>query len=200
MGEARFIAPGDSVRLSATFQDDVTSGIFPQVTIYSPTGAQVGQLDLTHVALGRWEATFVVPATPSGVFIAHYAVYTDAGHTTRSALYGADQDLLITDFKPFWNELRSAAGSGVADSYGEAIKILLGVSAKANMRIDQTTYNANGFLEQARIRIFATPAAAAAASVDAADGFDGEIARVDLTGVADLVHLTLPDNVLGLLT
>jgi hypothetical protein len=61
-------------------------------------------------------------------------------------------------------------------------------------------YDVNGFLTSARIRIFETSALASAATVDAADGVDGELARVDLTGVADLIHLALPDNVLGLLT
>jgi len=198
MSATLLAAPGQSLMLSLTLEDGASAGVFPQATIYNSAGAQIGQVNLVHAAKGRWTGAFTMPPAPGGIFVVHYAVYSDSGHSLLSPRYGADEDRIITDFRAIWDELRTS--SGVVGSYGEALKILLGVSAKANMRIDKTVYDGNGFLETARIRIFNSKAQAQAATVDAADGVDGEIARVDLTGVADLVYLTLPDNVLGLLT
>jgi hypothetical protein len=192
-------APGQTVTLSLTLEDGTAAGVFPQATVYNPAGAPLGTVDLTHAAKGRWTGPFALPATtPGGIHKVHYAVYLDAAHTLLDPLHGADEEEFNTDFRAIFDELR--ANSGGAGSYGQALKVLLGITGKANMRIDKTVYDVNGFLTSARIRIFETSALASAATVDAADGVDGELARVDLTGVADLIHLALPDNVLGLLT
>lgn len=197
MGEALFAAPGQSVELSLTVENYRTSGIYPRATVYNPSGLAVAVVDLVHVADGRWAASYTLPSSPIGIYDVHYKVYTDSGYTTLSANQGGDQDRIVTDFRAFWDELR--ASSGVAGSYGEALKVVLGITGKANMRIDNTVYDGNGFLQQARIRVFPDAATAAAATVDATVP-EGEIATVDLTGVADAIHLSLPDSVLGLLS
>lgn len=199
MSDTLYAAPGSTVRLSMTLDDYASSGVYPRARVYNEaSGLLIATVDLSHVAFGRWESTYALPAAPGGSYIVHYAVYSDAGHTVLSTRYAGDQDRILSNFQMIWNELR--ANSGVAGSYGQAIKVMLGITAKANMRIDKTTYDANGFLETARIRIFETAAAATSATVDALDGVDGEIWRVDLAGVADLTHLILPDNVLGVLS
>ena len=84
----------------------------------------------------------------------------------------------------------------VAGSFGQAIKILMGISAKSNMRFDNAVYDSNGFMTSARIRVFAN-------STDATNSTPGgtgenEIFTLQLTGTPDGTFVCTPSTVLGL--
>jgi hypothetical protein len=77
-----------------------------------------------------------------------------------------------------------------SDTVRTAFRVLLATAGKSNFRIDQMTYSANRLLTSARLRLFATRAAAEASTIDAA-GAEGAFATIDLT---ETPHLTLPSR------
>lgn len=68
-----------------------------------------------------------------------------------------------------------------------AIAELAGMNHK-NAVVDKYVYNARRFATSFRVRVFADAAAAAAATIDAADNADGEIARYVGTSTDDATH------------
>lgn len=67
---------------------DGDTGKFPQVSVYDSAGAPVSgsPFNLTHVALGLYQATWTNPST-EGHFSAIFVVYNEAGHTIVSNKY-----------------------------------------------------------------------------------------------------------------
>jgi hypothetical protein len=80
---------------------------------------------------------------------------------------------------------RSAIGEPLtvttAGTVGDALRVILGLMY-GNAVLDNTGFNGKGLLTSGRVRLFATPAAAAAATDGAADDAQGEWARFVLTG------------------
>jgi hypothetical protein len=198
MAELILAAPGSSARLSLTLPKPISS-LFPQALIYNASDALVATVNLGATApAGRYTGVFSVPSTP-GKFTVHYNTFTDAGRTTLSKRFGADQDVVISDFAvalapDVWNVLTTAAGT--AGTYGEAVKLLLGSIGKANYRIDNMVYDTNGFLQAARIRVFPN-AVIAAASTSGGTG-EGELYTIAISGTPSFSFPNLPSTVLGL--
>jgi hypothetical protein len=63
-----------------------------------------------------------------------------------------------------------------AGTVGDALRVIFGMLYD-NAMLDETDYDPKGVLTSGRVRLFATPAAAAAATDGAADDADGEWAR-----------------------
>lgn len=191
MGVLLLSSPGASVQLSLTLEDlDATK--FPQATVYDSSDSLVATVDLPHVVNGRYSASYTTPGT-ADKFSVQYIVYSDSGHTALDTDYGADQDSLITDiYDSVWSTARTAGGAG---SFGEAVRTVLGVAGKSNMRIDLMVYDVNGFLTSARIRLFPN-SATASASTSGGTG-EGEILTMNLSGTPDALFSVLPTTVLS---
>jgi hypothetical protein len=153
---------------------------------------------------GRHLTTFTAPAT-AGQYTIFWEVYDDAGHTTLSDRNRPSEEA-VTVVKigsiplDVWKVLRSETfGDG---SMGNALKLLMGSMGKANLRIDKMTYDANGFLQSAKMRVFPDEPTATASTARAAldNSLEGALFEIDLSGVADGTHLTLPSTMLGVLT
>ena len=91
----------------------------------------------------------------------------------------------------YQNELhsfRSAAGESLAvvavGSLGDALKAVFG-ALYANAVLDNTTFNTVGLLTGGRVRLFPSPALAAAATDGAADDAQGEWARFTIFAEAE---------------
>ena len=90
----------------------------------------------------------------------------------------------------------------VAGSLAEYLVKAVGV-AQENTVIDggagaaEIVYDTTPFALTSRLRIFATPAEATAATPGAADGADGEIARVTYTGTPHGTYAALPGSLKG---
>lgn len=180
---------GETVPITLVLEDGNTAQ-FPQAEIYDEAGsATPTTVNLTHVANGYYRGTYAVTTAEKQTIV--FVVYSDAGHTTESSVYSRTTDILVSD--AIWDAPRA----GVAGSFGEALQALLGIAGKANVRMDNFTYDVNGFLTSTRMRVFSS-SAAASASTDGGTG-EGEILTVNLTGVVDGTFNTLPGTVLGTL-
>lgn len=71
-----------------------------------------------------------------------------------------------------------------AGTVGDALRVVFG-ALYANAILDETVYNTKGVLTSGRVRLFSTPAAAAAATEGAADDSEGEWARFEITATAE---------------
>jgi len=196
-------APAETVQLALVLTDGAT-GLYPQARIYSEAGVLVaGPLDLSHVSEGLYRTTWVVAAAQKYVVV--YTVYSDALHTIDlSATREKGEDLIVADAPAgdasivadaVWDEARS--GHGASGSFGEALRVLLGSQAKANFRIDTMSYNVDGFLTTARVRVFPSMATASASTPGGVG--EGEIHTITITGAPDGTFPVLPATVLGLL-
>lgn len=182
---------GDSVTLSLVLGDGGT-GMYPTAYVYDEAGSLDATVDLSHTSLGRYAGSFTVG---SGRFFAHYVVYSDAGRTTVSPLYQADQDTITTELaSQVWDAPRS--GVTVAGSMGEAVRLMLGSIGKANYRIDNAVYDANSFMTSCRLRVF--PDSATATASTAGGSGEGELYTVTVSGTPDGTFPQLPSTVLGL--
>ncbi len=125
---------GDPLPLSLTLLDGDT-GMFPQAHVYDSAGSSVAgsPFDLTHVALGRYTNTAFTP-TAEDIYTALFITYTNAGHTSESAVHGR-----------------------VEESYD--VKAI-----EEFVRDDALTFDANNKLLTARRRIFPTAALANAST------------------------------------
>lgn len=87
---------GDPLPLSCTLITGA-SGLFPQAFVYDSTGAPVAgsPFDLAEVgATGRYTNQAFTPTTKE-VFTALFVVFTDAPHTTESALHGRHEEMYL---------------------------------------------------------------------------------------------------------
>jgi hypothetical protein len=199
----RSALPGESIPLTLTLETGLAT-LFPRAQLLDPVGAAVGApVALTPVAGqdGTYIASITLPST-AGHYTVRYNVYTDAGFTSLSTLdLPTEETIVLADVATdVWRVLRNVTVP--SGSYGEAMKALLGISGKANYRIDKMTYAPNRFLQNAKLRVFPDEATATASTSRASGNNDleGAIIEVDLSGVADILHQTLPSTVLGLLT
>ena len=94
------------------------------------------------------------------------------------------------------------AGHLAPGTVGHALLTGLGVPQQ-NVLLDggaghaEIVYSADGLMTTSRLRIFATPAAAIAATPGAADGADSEIALITYTGIAHGTYPKLPGTYSG---
>lgn len=192
--------PGSSVGVSLTLEDGNT-GQYPNVQLVDSTGALIGSpIDLDHAHDGTYVG--IIPAAPltTGYYHLHFAVWADISRTIPSSVYSRDNEILVVETQTteiasaVWDQL--VDNNQVAGSFGQAIKILMGISAKSNMRFDNAVYDSNGFMTSARIRVFAN-------STDATNSTPGgtgenEIFTLQLTGTPDGTFVCTPSTVLGL--
>lgn len=123
---------------------------------------------------------------------------TAANQTTIISALGVIDDFLDTEIaaiKAKTDNLPSdpADASDIAASFtalNTKVDELAGLLHK-NARLDNTTYNANGFMTSARLRVFASAAACNAATDGAADDADGETLRYLITSVEEGVAKVL---------
>lgn len=89
-----FYTPGVSVALTMNLDDGAT-GLFPRAFIWS-NGSLETSVDLVHVGLGRYSAPWTPGIIPKN-YDALFLVYTDAGHTTESAVYTREMEKWQSD-------------------------------------------------------------------------------------------------------
>lgn len=87
---------GEAVPLALILEDGNTSK-FPQAKVYDAVGSAVpvSTVDLTHLTLGYYYASYVVPSASK--FTVVYTVFDDVGRTVISPAYTRAQDILIAD-------------------------------------------------------------------------------------------------------
>ena len=127
----------------------------------------------------NWTATL-------GQFSAKYLTYIDAGHTTQANYEPALSRVRIldaeTEAQRVW--LVEMADVVAAGTQGEALAAVAGHAGRNTVLdggagiADVVHDVTNNQLQSARLRVFATKAAADAATLGAADGADGELFRL----------------------
>jgi len=135
---------------------DGLTGLYPQAKVYSAAGALVATVALVHIAEGLYGANW----TPSviGYYAGVFTVYTDSGHTTPSTDYEKSGDEIEVTATMTDDVLEALLVDHMdSGSVGEAITLMLGL-LHHNFLLDNPTYNDDGLLTAARIRIFPTAA------------------------------------------
>ena len=192
--------PSSSIGVSLTLEDGNT-GQYPNVQLIDSTGALIGSpVDLDHAHDGTYVG--VIPALPAtlGYYHLHFAVWADVSRTISSSVYSRDNEILLIQTQAndiaaaVWEE--ALADHIAAGTMGQAMSVLLGISAKSNMRFDNAVYDSNGFMTSARMRVF-PDSATASASTQGGTG-EGEIFTLQLTGTPDGTFVCTPTGVLGL--
>lgn len=191
--------PSTAITISLVLEDGNQTK-YPQAQLLNSFGAAIGSpVNLTHGYDGTYVGTLTTPAS-NGVYPLHFVVFDDAGRTIESTLYGRDNDSLVVeqDLSEIENDVWKVLRSSIATpgSFGEAVKVIMGISAKSNMRLDNEVYDVNGFMTSARLRVF--PDIATASTSTPGGSGEGEIFTVNITGTPDGVHICAPSTVLGL--
>lgn len=177
---------GQSILLELQLEDEA-AGLFPQVTIYTDGGAvEAGPLDLADRGGGLYQVSWTAT---EGQFSARFLTFSDAAHTTRTNHEPGLSHLEITDRDAanvaiagaVWDEDKGA--HVLPGSFGEATIAAAGHAGlhcvlDGGDGLPNIPHNTNNNMTSARLRIFATAADAAAATMGAADGADGEILRL----------------------
>ena len=155
---------GATVPLVLLLSDGATNR-YPRVEVF-PAGASAPGwvLDLTHVARGRYESSFV--PSQSGTYVAVFTVYSDPSHTVEDVSYPREQEQIIVT-------------NDNLDGISQKLIRLLGLSHE-NAFIDSTVYDASGQLVSARLRIFDSRDHAVAAT-DGGNETAGLIAVYEIT-------------------
>lgn len=130
----------EPVTLSA-LAGDGRGDMFAQARLYNAAGTLVSTLTVPHVAEGLYQVSYT--PTVEGYFSTIYQFYLDSGHTIDAGYEKEGESLNVNSIKT-------------------NIARLLGL-AHENSVVDQQTYNGDGMLTSARIRVYdnATNAAAA---------------------------------------
>jgi hypothetical protein len=129
---------GSAVPIVMILEDGVQTQ-YPQAEIYAGGGTvPVVTLDLLHKAKGRYEGSWTPTAT--GVYTAHFIVYSDAGHTIESIAYTREAEQLIVT-------------ENDADDLALMMVRVLGL-VHENVFIDNTVHDLDGQLVAARVRVF----------------------------------------------
>ncbi len=183
--------------------EDGATGLFPQAVLRDEANVNVAAspIDLVHVTEGLYAPSSAI-AMPAGVeFVnATYITYTDAGHTTESTTNQRAHDVFVRADAAIttaaiadavWEELLTDHSTTVG-SVAEAMFIIKGLMHE-NYMLDNTTYDANGFMTAGRIRIFST-AGAVTAATDGGSG-EGETHTFTIGGVAETTPNTQPATV-----
>ena len=183
--------PNWKVNDTAVLAVAVSRGGSP-VTGLSPTCALTRQSDGQYYDwAGGWQVapiTTVMPELYTGYYEVQFdqsVAQADAWETYR-AIYQS-----VGASKFFQSELhvfRSAVGeiiySTAVGTIGDALRVIFGMLYD-NAMLDETTYGSKGVLLSGRVRLFSTPAAAAAATEGAADDAEGEWARFEITATEE---------------
>jgi hypothetical protein len=139
---------GQAVTLAEILEDGNES-VYPQAEIYSPgSSTPIISVDLDHIAKGRYEGQWT--PTTIGTYVVLFIVYSDIARTIENIVYTREAEQIFV------------SQSGV-DDLASAITRILGLTHE-NAFIDNTTYDINDQLLQARIRIFESRASAQAAT------------------------------------
>jgi hypothetical protein len=119
--------------------EDGVEDQYPRAEIFQAGMAvPVATLDLPHVALGRYEASWT-PASP-GMYSAHFIVYSDPVHSVENITYTREiESVYVTDHSK--------------DDLAAMIVRILGL-VHENAFIDNTVHDIDGQLVAARVRIF----------------------------------------------
>lgn len=91
------VVVGEDVVLDLALADGDT-GSFPQAIVYNSAGAVVATVNLSHVADGLYQGTFLgADNSVLGIFAAHFIVYQDPGHTITANKYDrVSEDLVVS--------------------------------------------------------------------------------------------------------
>lgn len=139
---------GQTVVFSLVLENGA-SNFYPQAEVYaSGSGTPTATIDLTHIAKGRYEGTWL-PSTV-GSYTAQFFIYVDAGHTIESIIFTREAEQVFV------------TASSLDDLAVRLLRVLGLVHE--NTYIDNTVYDSNNQLEAARVRIFDSKANAQAAT------------------------------------
>ena len=123
--------------------EDGAEDQYPQAEIYAAGGVTpLATLDLLHKVKGRYESSWIPTAT--GVYTAHFIVYSDAGHLVESIVYTREVEQMVVTVND-------------TDDIALMMVRVLGL-VHENVFIDNTVHDVDGQLVAARVRIFATKA------------------------------------------
>lgn len=123
--------------------EDGAEDQYPQAEIYAAGGlVPLDTLDLLHKVKGRYEASWIPSAT--GVYTAHFIVYSDAGHVAESVVYTREAEQMVVTVND-------------TDDVALMMVRVLGL-VHENVFIDNTVHDINGQLVAARVRVFASKA------------------------------------------
>lgn len=140
---------------------------YPQAEIYAAgSTVPVVTLDLPHKIRGRYEAAWTPTAT--GVYTAHFIVYSDIGHTVENIAYTREAEQLVVT-------------ENDADDLALMMVRVLGL-VHENVFIDNTVHDLNGQLVAARVRVFDSKANVEAAT-DGGSETTGLIATYEMSTI-----------------
>jgi hypothetical protein len=139
---------GTAVPIVMIMEDGVQNQ-YPQAEIYAGGATTpLAVLDLAHKSKGRYENNWT-PST-TGVYTAHFIVYSDPSHTTENVAYTREAEQLIVT-------------ENDADDLALMMVRVLGL-VHENVFIDNTVHDVDGQLVAARVRIFDSKANVEAAT------------------------------------
>lgn len=140
--------------LRLTLADGATDQ-YAQAKVYDQAGSLLATVSLPHIAGGLYGADWTPAAV--GHVAAVFTVFTDSGFTTPASYDKQGEDIEVTT--TLSTELLDSLLEDhlVADSVGESFSLIRGL-VQHNFMLDNPTYNADGLLTAARIRIFPTAA------------------------------------------
>lgn len=134
------VTVGSSVPVVMILEDGVEDQ-HPQAEIYAAGGVTpLATLDLIHKVKGRYESAWVPSST--GVYTAHFIVYSDAGHTAESIVYTREVEQMVVTVND-------------TDDIALMMVRVLGL-VHENVFIDNTVHDVNGQLAAARVRVFSS--------------------------------------------
>jgi hypothetical protein len=120
---------------------------------------------------GYYEVTFPQGAAQPNAWETYRAIYQETG---------APNKFFRSELHVFRSMVGEAFYTTAVGTVGDALRIIFGMLYD-NAMLDETVYGTKGVLLTGRVRLFATPAAAAAATEGAADDAEGEWARFEIT-------------------
>jgi hypothetical protein len=147
--------------------EDGAEDQYPQAEIYAAGGVTpLTTLDLLHKVKGRYEAAWVPSST--GVFTAHFIVYSDVGHAAESIMYTREAEQMVVTVND-------------ADDIALMMVRVLGL-VHENVFIDNTVHDIHGQLVFARVRVFSSEAYVELAT-DGGTETDGLVATYEMSTV-----------------
>lgn len=160
--------------------------VFPRAIIYDDAGATVATLSMSSIADGLYRVLH--PGLVVGSYQVVFESFDDAGFTIPTAnISRGEESVEVVDVVADRVLNASIAGRTANGTFGRALA-LAGAHAGHNSVLDggagfsSVQNNTSNNLETCRLRVFATEAAALAATPGAADGADGEEFRMEFAG------------------
>jgi len=134
------VTVGTAVPTVMILEDGATDQ-YPQAEIYAAGGTTpLATLDLLHKVKGRYESEWIPSST--GVYTAHFIVYSDVGHTVESIVYTREAEQMVVTVND-------------TDDIALMMVRVLGL-VHENVFIDNTVHDVSGQLVAARVRVFAS--------------------------------------------